>query len=129
MANEITSGIGLKKPAFLDNNWHLPTNENWDLVDSNAGMVPALQKQLSSVEPVDVFIYDTRKDPDGGSWRLAAITQSWYHEELNTATRGVTREFPVVIGIVAEANKVTLYDLTKASAPMWMVFNVVNVNF
>ena len=72
---------------------------------------------------VDVFVYDTRKDSDGGAWRERTSHTSWYNEELNTATRGGRREFPAVAVIVAEADKVTIYDGDDPDLSMWMVFN------
>ena len=33
---------------------------------------------------VDIFIYDTSKDSDGGKWRKRTKKTSWYNEELNT---------------------------------------------
>jgi hypothetical protein len=72
---------------------------------------------------VDVFVYDTRRDSDGGAWRGRTQHTSWYNEELNTATRGGRREFPAVAVIVAEADKVTIYDGDDPDLPMWMVFN------
>jgi hypothetical protein len=74
---------------------------------------------------VDIFIYDTRKDSDGGAWRKRTQHTSWYNETLNTATRGSRREFPAVAVIVADnsANHVTIYDGDDPSLPMWMVFN------
>ena len=72
---------------------------------------------------VDVFVYDTRKDSDGGAWRSRTSHTSWYNEELNTATRGGRREFPAVAVIVAEADKVTIYDGDDPDLSMWMVFN------
>jgi len=71
---------------------------------------------------VDVFVYDTRKDSDGGAWRKRTQGTSWYNEPLNTATRGSRKEFPAVAVIVAEAGKVTIYDGDDPSLPMWMVF-------
>ena len=40
---------------------------------------------------VDVFVYDTRKDSDGGAWRKRTQHTSWYNETLNTSTRGSRR--------------------------------------
>ena len=76
-----------------------------------------------AVTAVDTFIYDTRKDSDGGAWRKRTQNTSWYNEELNTATRGSRKEFPTVAVIVAETDKVTIYDGDDAAMPMWMVFN------
>ena len=70
----------------------------------------------------DVFVYDTRKDSDGGAWRKRTQHTSWYNETLNTATRGSRKEFPAVAVIVAESKKVTIYDGDDPSLPMWMVF-------
>ena len=71
---------------------------------------------------VDVFIYDTNNDSDGGKWRERTSHTSWYNEELNTATRGGRREFPAVAVIVAETDKVTIYDGDDPDLSMWMVF-------
>ena len=70
---------------------------------------------------VDVFVYDTSKDSDGGAWRKRTQSTSWYNETLSTATRGSRREFPAVAVIVAEANKVTIYDGDDPALPMWRV--------
>ena len=72
---------------------------------------------------VDIFVYDTRKDSDGGKWRKRTKKTSWYNETLNTATRGSRRDFPAVAVIVAETSKVTIYDGDDPDMPMWMVFN------
>jgi hypothetical protein len=79
--------------------------------------------ESKAVTAVDVFVYDTSKDSDGGAWRKRTQHTSWYNETLNTATRGSRREFPAVAVIVAEAAKVTIYDGDDPSLPMWMVFN------
>ena len=83
---------------------------------------------------VDVFVYDTSKDSDGGAWRKRTQYTSWYNETLNTSTRGTRKEFPAVAVIVAESNpnKVTIYDGDDPDLPMWMVFNAstnTNSNF
>jgi len=72
---------------------------------------------------VDVFVYDTRKDSDGGAWRKRTQHTSWYNETLNTSTRGARKEFPSVAVIVAEAYQLTIYDGDDPDMPMWMVFN------
>ena len=69
---------------------------------------------------VDVFVYDTRKDSDGGAWRKRTQNTSWYNETLNTSTRGSRKEFPAVAVIVAEATRVTIYDGDDPDLPMWM---------
>jgi trimeric autotransporter adhesin len=69
---------------------------------------------------VDIFIYDTSKDSDGGAWRKRTTHTSWYNETLNTATRGSRKEFPAVAVIVAESDAVTIYDGDDPDLPMWM---------
>ena len=83
---------------------------------------------------VDIFIYDTSKDSDGGAWRKRTQHTSWYNETLGTATRGTRREFPAVAVFVAESNpnKITIYDGDDPDLPMWMVFRAstnTNANF
>jgi len=77
---------------------------------------------------VDVFIYDTSKDSDGGAWRHRTQHTSWYAEASSASrdpnTRSTRAEFPAVAVIVAEADKVTIYDGDDPSLPMWMVFEV-----
>lgn len=84
--------------------------------------VKAISKSISDTA-VDVFIYDTRKDSDGGAWRKRTQHTSWYNETLNTATRGARKEFPAVAVIVAESTQVTIYDGDDPDMPMWMVFD------
>jgi hypothetical protein len=78
---------------------------------------------------VDVFVYDTRKDSDGGAWRKRTQHTSWYNETLNTSTRGARKEFPSVAVIVAlptAGNNVTIYDGDDPDLPMWMKFTLLN---
>jgi len=90
---------------------------NLDTLDLNA------IAESKAVTAVDVFVYDTSKDSDGGAWRKRTQGTSWYNETLNTATRGSRKEFPAVAVIVAEATKVTIYDGDDPVLPMWMVAN------
>ena len=76
---------------------------------------------------VDVFVYDTSKDSDGGAWRKRTQHTSWYNETLNTSTRGSRKEFPAVAVIVAHngvgnEGGVDIYDATDAACPLWMRF-------
>ena len=80
---------------------------------------------------VDVFVYDTRKDSDGGAWRNRTQGTSWYNETLNTATRGSRKEFPAVAVIVvtsAEQTSIMIYDGDDPDLPLWMSFNRVYTN-
>jgi trimeric autotransporter adhesin len=82
----------------------------------------AIAKDISDTA-VDVFVYDTSKDSDGGAWRKRTQHTSWYNEALNTSTRGARKEFPSVAVIVAEADTITIYDGDDPDMPMWMVFS------
>jgi hypothetical protein len=75
---------------------------------------------------VDIFVYDTRKDSDGGAWRKRTQHTSWYNETLNTATRGSRKEFPAVAVIVVESalgGNMNIYDGDDPDMPLWMTFN------
>jgi len=76
--------------------------------------------ESKSETAVDVFVYDTSKDTDGGAWRHRTQHTSWYNETLNSGSR---KEFPAVAVIVAETDKVTIYDGDDPSLPMWKAFN------
>jgi len=75
-------------------------------------------------DATDIFVYDTRKDSDGGAWRHRTQNTSWYNEGVS-ATRGTRKEFPAVAVIVAENNFITIYDGDDPNLPMWMVFNTI----
>ena len=109
MATSISNGeSGLSVRNKLNDIWHsLDLNEIASTIADTA---------------VDVFVYDTRKDSDGGAWRKRTQHTSWYNETLNTATRGSRKEFPAVAVIVVEASDVTIYDGDDPDLPMWMVF-------
>jgi len=77
----------------------------------------------NSETAVDVFVYDTRKDSDGGAWRKRTQNTSWYNEALNSSTRGARKEFPSVAVIVIQNTKLTIYDGDDPDMPMWMVFD------
>ena len=72
---------------------------------------------------VDIFVYDTSKDSDGGAWRKRTQHTSWYNETLGTATRGTRKEFPAVAVLVLQGTVFTIYDGDDPDLPMWMVFN------
>lgn len=78
--------------------------------------------RTNSDTAVDVFVYDTSKDSDGGAWRNRTQGTSWYNEALGTGTRGHNKKFPAVAVIVAEVGKITIYDADDPTMPMWMVF-------
>ena len=71
----------------------------------------------------DIFVYDTRKDSDGGAWRHRTQNTSWYNE-IASPTRGARKEFPAVAVIVSEAYEVIIYDGDDPNLPMWMRFTI-----
>ena len=83
--------------------------------------IPQISESITATA-VDVFIYDTSKDSDGGAWRKRTQHTSWYNEELNTVNRGSRREFPAVAVIVATSSGFTIYDGDDSTLPMWKRF-------
>ena len=79
-------------------------------------------KAKTSDTAVDVFVYDTRKDSDGGAWRHRTQGTSWYNESASSI-RGARKEFPTVAILVAEATEITIYDGDDPNCPMWMKIN------
>ena len=69
---------------------------------------------------VHVFVYDTRKDSDGGAWRKRTQHTSWYNETLNTSIRGSRKEFPAVAVIVCLSGYIKIYDGDDPDLPLWM---------
>lgn len=95
---------------------------------TNSLAYPEVVKNLITAnDVVDVFIYDTRLDSDGGAWTERCQHTSWFQEALNTATRGAKRAFPKVAILVARTNAFAIYDaldLDGTGTPrMWMLFN------
>ena len=113
--------IWLSNVASNLNSTPSSSNTDWQRF-SQVEFLSAINKSLGGGTIVANFIYDTSNDYNP-NWVDEANHQSWYHETLNTSTRGATKKFPRVAGIVAESNKVTIYDLTQASCPMWRVFS------
>ena len=66
-----------------------------------------------------LFVYDTRKDSDGGAWRYKCKDTSWYNEEFGTA-RGSKKQFPAVALIIGHINAVHIMDLDDPDCGMWM---------
>jgi len=110
--NQVPTNADLGSLAYVDHD-----NVNLTAADLR---LKALSKTKSQTA-ADVFVYDTSKDSDGGAWRHRTQHTSWYNEGASN-TRGSRKEFPAVAVIVAESNKVTIYDGDDPSLPMWMVF-------
>lgn len=111
-ANQVPSNADLGTAAYMDAKDFLTAR------GSSLSTIDAIVPKTAG----NVFIYDTRKDSDGGKWRKRTGNTSWYNEKLNTKTRGRRKEFPAVAVIVAEAGRITIYDGDDSSLPMWMTF-------
>lgn len=81
----------------------------------------SFEKELSTTA-LDVFVYDTSKDSDGGAWRSKCQHTSWFNEPLNTDTRGSRKEFPSVAILVATNQGFYIYDGDNPDTPLWMSF-------
>ena len=114
--NQVPSNADLGTAAFMDKR---------DFLLSKGSSLSAIDAVIPKTA-VDIFIYDTSKDSDGGAWRKRTQHTSWYNERLNTTTRGSRREFPAVAVIVATSSSVTIYDGDDPNLPMWMVFEINN---
>ena len=84
-----------------------------------------------------IFVYDTRRDSDGGAWRKRTQHTSWYNEPLGTLWRGNRREFPEVailmttdynsgLGDPAQSIGFNIYDGDDPNCPLWMRFPLLN---
>ena len=82
-------------------------------------------KARVSDNAVDIFVYDTSKDSDGGAWRKKATKQSWYNENVSER-RGARKEFPAIAVIVVQSSYVTIYDGDDPNLSLWMEFTVNN---
>ena len=90
--NQVPSNADLGTAAFMDKK---------DFLLSKGSSLSAIDAVIPNTA-VDVFVYDTSKDSDGGAWRKRTQHTSWYNERRNTTTRGSRKEFPAVAVIVME---------------------------
>ena len=78
-----------------------------------------------------LFVYDTRKDSDGGLWRHRTQNLSWYNEGAS-AKRGARKEFPAVAVIVVtedDSRAIHIYDGDDPNLPMWMVIDTTDTQW
>ena len=87
----------------------------------NISSISAYINRTATSFPSSIFVYDTRKDSDGGAWRKRTSNTSWYNEPPGEY-RGQRKEFPSVAVIVGTTAEVTIYDGDDPNLPMWMVF-------
>jgi len=106
--NAMLGGLAYQDPAYAN------------LTEVEIENIAAIKAKTSDTA-VDIFVYDTRKDSDGGAWRKRTQHCSWYNEGEST-TRGARKEFPAVAVIVGEDDKTTIYDADDPNLSMWMKF-------
>lgn len=111
--NQVPSNADLGTAAFMDKK---------DFLLARGSNLSEINKVIPDTA-LDVFVYDTSKDSDGGAWRKRTQNLSWYNEPLNTRNRGKRKEFPAVAVIVLEYNTLTIYDGDDPDLPMWMYFD------
>ena len=106
-----------------DNFMYVWEGSSWSQVANRQESLAAIAASIADTA-VDVFVYDTRKDSDGGAWRKRTQHTSWYNETLNTATAKARKELSCgCCDCNAETDTVTIYDGDDPDMPMWMVFN------
>ena len=75
--------------------------------------------QSKSDTAVDVFVYDTRKDSDGGAWRKRTQNTSWYNE-ASGSNRSSRKEFPSVAVLAFNTSQeLFIYDGDDPDLPIW----------
>ena len=100
-----------------------PAHANLTNVEiENIAAIKAKIDQTAVSSGGSVFVYDTRKDSDGGAWRKRCDHTSWYDEGAGPH-RGHRKEFPAVAVLVIEdsGTRLTIYDGDDPNMPMWMV--------
>ena len=112
------AAIDLGKDDRRFKDLYLSGTVNTDSVSTASADLTAIAKDISDTA-VDLFVYDTSKDSDGGKWRKRTQGTSWYNETLNTSTRGSRKEFPAVAVIVLENYALSIYDGDDPDLPLW----------
>jgi len=111
--NAMLGGLAYQDPAHANIT---------DVEIENIAAIKAKISKNATIGNRTVFVYDTRKDSDGGVWRKRTQHTSWYNESPS-ATRGSRKEFPSIAVIVGTTTDVTIYDGDDPNLSMWMVFN------
>ena len=104
--NAMLGGLAYQDPAHAN------------LTEVEIRNIAAIKAKLND-SANDIFIYDTRKDSDGGAWRKRCQHTSWYNESPSKQ-RGARKEFPAVAILVAYNNGLIIYDGDDPNLHMWM---------
>ena len=74
----------------------------------NKGITNSAQLSTGNV---DIFLYDTSTDTDGGAWTKRCRHTSWY--------KSLGSDFPKLALITVGSSTLRIYDATKADTPLW----------
>jgi len=130
--NAMLGGLAYQDPS----NVNLESFEPGEI--SKIKAVIAQAAAAANTKTPTIFVYDTRKDSDGGAWRHRTQNTSWYNEPLGTLWRGNRREFPeVAILMTTDSNSsidgsyvqgigFNIYDGDDPNCPLWMRFPIAN---
>ena len=112
--NAMLGGLAYQDPAHAN------------LTEVEIENIAAIKAKINKTAEVGsggvIFVYDTRKDSDGGAWRKRTRDTSWYNEGVGIH-RGPRKEFPAVAVIVIEdsGTTLTIYDGDDPNMSMWMI--------
>jgi len=99
------------------------TSKSYDLSSvSKTFTFPTHGVTDASATTNSIFVYDTRKDSDGGAWRKRTSDKSWYNEPsvvgVNTYC-GARSEFPSVAVIIGAERGIFIHDGDDPDLPLW----------
>ena len=107
--NAMLGGLAYQDPAHAN------------LTEVEIANIAAIKAKINQTA-VDIFVYNTRKDSDGGAWRKRTQHTSWYNEGAGSH-RGARKEFPCVAVIVITSSNVMIYDGDDPNMSLWMKFD------
>ena len=110
--NQVPTNAMLGGLAYQD-----PANANLKTV--NIENISEINARIGETA-LDVFVYDTSLDADGGQWRHHCGDRSWELEELGSRHRGIRKTFPSLAIIVVTSNGIIIYDADDSNCSMWM---------
>jgi len=101
----------------------ITTSKSYDLSSVSDTFTLALNGGSDGSDTTNsIFVYDTRKDSDGGAWRKRTTDTAWYNEPSVvgvTTWCGTRAEFPSVAVIVGASNGIFIHDGDDPDLPLW----------
>ena len=92
--------------------------EHTTLINADIENIAAIKAKINETA-VDIFVYNTSLDSDGGAWRKRCQHTSWYNELLGTEKRGTRREFPAIAVLVTTTTRLNIYDGDDPNMSLW----------